>query len=498
VVSASTPMKTIVILSRGARLSALFGRVARELGRTHRIIVVFRVWNEATADDPKDWVGIDNLISYNLRDEMRKRATGDLSARASQIEKEIGLSVYRSASNYLLYRRFSKEYFGAWNGLYDSEQEILHEFVGSHSLMTEIIDRHQPDVMFSETPDVVAHRVAQATAFRRGIFTLGLAFNNLFGDGIVNFTMGCNRRNPLLEYYYRNPEEVSAASWKATDALMARLAVDGVRNAKYIKDYLRDIDHRRYTRNASRFFRRLLSSRNLAEVVAQLKAAVARLLNKRWLDRHLKRELPSAPYVLVLLHYQPEASTCMAASRWVDQDRMIEQLAINAPMGIRIAVKENPRGFGWRGYEYYSRLLDLKNVFLVHPLVSNDALIREAAAILSITGTVGMEGIALGKKVAVLGRPAYDIYEGVRKIDNPEEIFDHLVDPGWTPESMVGERRRFFAAVAESSFFLGGPQRGEPWPLADEAGPNLARALESFLSVIERAQLRADQVSPAL
>ncbi|MGB7259735.1 MAG: hypothetical protein WBD48_16800 [Pseudolabrys sp.] len=490
-------MKTVLILSRGARLSATFGHLARELGRKHRVIVVFRIWNEATAHDPADWVGIDNLVSYDLREETKRRATGDLKARAQEIERKINLTACQSAANYLLYRRFSRDYFGTWSGLYDSEREILEEFVGSHSLIAEIFEKHRPDLVFCETPDLISHRVAQAVALQHGVFTLGFAFNNLFGDGLVNFTFGCNYRNPVLEYFYRNASEISDAARAKADKLAERLARGQVHEAGYIREYKQTIGGQR-AGALKRVAARVSSALGVWELVLAGKRALVASRNRRWLNRHLKREIPAGPYVLVSLHYQPEASTCLAAPRWVDQDKIVEQLAINAPAGIRIAVKENPRKFGLRGKDYFAPLKDFQNVDLLHPLVPNEKLIRNASAILSITGTVGIEGIALGKKVGILGRPSYDVFEGARKLDAPEEIFMHLADPSWKPEAMRDERRAFLAAMAEATFVFGKPQKGDPWPRPEDAGPNLARALDGFLAFLDRTQFKPSQLSPAL
>jgi hypothetical protein len=491
-------MKTVLILSRGARLSAVFGSLTRELSKKHRVVVVFGARRLIIADNPEDWAGIDNLTFYNLDSEIQARATGDLCQRASAIEKEIGLNLYRSASNYLLYRRFAKDYFKYWPDFYETEHELLTEYVGSYSLMSDIFDRYRPDLVFCETPDLIAHRVAQAVAYRRGIFCLGTGFNNLFGDGIVNFTFGCNRRNPWFEYFYGHQDELSAESWKAADDLMARLAAGRLHDANYVDDHKQSIEGGSAVGNIMRVKRHLNASLSIAERFAQLRRLVASYFNKRWLNRHLQHSLPTQPYILVSLHYQPEASTCMVAPTWVDQDYVVEQAAINAPCGIRIAVKENPKKFGLRGKAYYSRLADLTNVELIHPLVSNDMLIRNAAAVLSIAGTVGMEAIALGKKTAILGRPSYDIYEEARKIDHPADIFEHLADPSWNPESSVERRRRFLAAVAQSTFYIGPPQKATPWPRGEVAGPNYAHALDKFLRFVERTNFHVGSVNATL
>jgi hypothetical protein len=494
---AAAGMKTVLLLSRGERLSGLFGALARELSQKHRVIAVHRSHKTGSACDLRDWVGIKNLISYDLGLEIPLRAKDDLLTRAAEIEKQIGVTLYRSASNYLLYRRFAKDYFKTWSGFYGTENDILEEYVGAYALFRDIFDRYQPDLVFCETPDVISHRVAQAVAYRVGVFTLGTSFNNLFGDGIVNFTYGCNRRNPLLEYFYRHQHEISSENWDAADALMARLEAGKLHAPNYVEDHKQALQGHGIGESLDRAMQRLKTTMSIRERYAQLRRAVAVHQNKRWLNRKLQVSLPERPYVLVSLHYQPEASTCMVASKWVDQDSVVEQAAINAPSGIRVAVKENPKGFGLRGKAYYTRLLDLSNVDLIHPLVSNDQLIRNAIGVLSIAGTVGMEAIALGKRVAILGRPAYDIYEDARKISHPAEACNCLSDPSWNPERSTGQRRAFLAAMAQSVFYIGKPQKATPWPFPQTAGPNYARALDHFLSFVERTNftVRMDGVA---
>jgi hypothetical protein len=109
-----------------------------------------------------------------------------------------------------------------------------------------------------------------------------------------------------------------------------------------------------------------------------------------------------------------------------------------------------------------------------------------------------MEGIAFGKKVAILGRPSYDIYRGARVIGSPEEIFDHVADSSWQPEAMADERRAFLAALSASTFFLGHPQAINPWPRAEEAGLNYARALDRFLIWADRQKPSVAQLGAAL
>jgi hypothetical protein len=170
----------------------------------------------------------------------------------------------------------------------------------------------------------------------------------------------------------------------------------------------------------------------------------------RWLERHLHREPPAGRYVAFMLSHMPEASTCSQAPRWVNADAIVEQLAVNAPSGIKILVKEHPRTYGRRGPAFFEKLQRLPSVWLCHPSVDNYTMLSGAEAVLTITGSAGFEGLVLGRRVGVLGRPFYSRFPGVRPLNAPEEIFDAIADPAFHPDRMTAARETFLAAYLQS------------------------------------------------
>ena len=58
--------------------------------------------------------------------------------------------------------------------------------------------------------------------------------------------------------------------------------------------------------------------------------------------------------------------------------------------------------YGQRPKNYYSNLEKLPNVYLIHPTVSNENLIRNTEAIVTISGSIGLEGIVSKKKYSPL------------------------------------------------------------------------------------------------
>ena len=64
----------------------------------------------------------------------------------------------------------------------------------------------------------------------------------------------------------------------------------------------------------------------------------------------------------------------------------------------------------------------MPNVILGNADMDNFALVSRSTAIIATTGTAGLEGIVLGKRVGVLGRPYYSVYKGVSELNYPEDM----------------------------------------------------------------------------
>jgi capsule polysaccharide export protein KpsC/LpsZ len=161
---------------------------------------------------------------------------------------------------------------------------------------------------------------------------------------------------------------------------------------------------------------------------------------------------------------------------------------VNAPSDIKIVVKEHPATYGTRGRAFFQPLKDLPNVVLCDPTVDSYALLSRAQAIVATTGSVGLEGILLGKRVGVLGRPFYVAYKGVKALDYPEEIFEAMADPSWKPDEMRAETRDFLAAYVQSSHRFGHGGGTEIHPAS--GGDKWAHALLATMDYIEQHGLK--------
>jgi hypothetical protein len=127
-------------------------------------------------------------------------------------------------------------------------------------------------------------------------------------------------------------------------------------------------------------------------------------------------------YELYPLHFQPEASTLVQAPLYVDQLALLRDMAASLPVGLRLYVKEHVSSRGRRPLEFYRAVREIPSVRLLGPDTDTWALIRDAAVIAVITGTVGWEGLIYEKPVVTFGDVFFNLHPSVyRAGDVPKD-----------------------------------------------------------------------------
>jgi len=105
---------------------------------------------------------------------------------------------------------------------------------------------------------------------------------------------------------------------------------------------------------------------------------------------------PAKPFILLLLHVQPEASVDVCGSYVSDQIDNLTALARSLPATHEIYVKEHPSGLGCRSPADYRRIKSVPGVRLIDPFCDGFSLIRRAWLVASVSGTACYEAGLLG------------------------------------------------------------------------------------------------------
>jgi hypothetical protein len=444
--------KTVLLLSR-KRLFDFFKAIATELiTKGYHIIVC------ACPEEFEDWKSMNNenievLNFYKLCEVASLKPVSELRKIASQIEDRIGLSPYRANSLYLLTFRlarqlnqrmtkYDEEYYG-------SEEGTLKEYVGSYAILSDLFEKYRPDTVLYECIDFIPSSIAFVLARQYGKFAFSPEPSPLKKTSL-NLGFGTYKKNIKLEYFYANRSLLKKESYEEGDNYIKELSdVNKYHGPHAMKSYNSRVSENPYF--SSRVIKNLLKGRYFTRPFNNLK----RYMDKIWFDKNSRKAIPEEPFLAFFMHYQPEVPTTSAAPRWVNHEVTIEQLAVNAPSWLKILAREHPAGYGTRGKNYFGPLKRLPNVILCHPIVNPYEIISKAEVVVTVSGSVGLEAIILNKKVAVLGRPFYSVYNGVKKLNYPEDVFAHLKDKSWKPEEMVREKSDFIASYMQSLFDCG-------------------------------------------
>lgn len=135
---------------------------------------------------------------------------------------------------------------------------------------------------------------------------------------------------------------------------------------------------------------------------------------RRELNEHSRGDLGGESFWLFLLHFEPEKTTLPNGDLLGDQLYLVQQAASHLPRGTKLYVKEHPsqllstmNGHVGRPPNFYSELSAIPEVQIVPPSSDLFTLMKNAQMILTVTGTVGVEGLLLGKSVVHFGHPWY-------------------------------------------------------------------------------------------
>lgn len=144
---------------------------------------------------------------------------------------------------------------------------------------------------------------------------------------------------------------------------------------------------------------------------------------KKYYDSKVTRCNQEEKYIYFPLHYQPENTTAPAGDIFANQYLCVETVLKNTPEDVFVYVKEHPSQFmsqflgqTSRIREFYNDLAKNKRVRLISIDENPFVVMKNAIAVMTVTGTVGWEAMCNRKPVVIFGSVWYEKYEGVLRV----------------------------------------------------------------------------------
>ena len=106
----------------------------------------------------------------------------------------------------------------------------------------------------------------------------------------------------------------------------------------------------------------------------------------------------------------------------MNQLEIVKHIAKSIPVDFKLYVKEHMvmKYRFWRPISYYKQIMNLPNVVLIHPSLTNVELLKKCSIAFTVTGTTGLEAGYYGKPSIIFGHTSYDSLPSVHRIKNLE------------------------------------------------------------------------------
>lgn len=174
-------------------------------------------------------------------------------------------------------------------------------------------------------------------------------------------------------------------------------------------------------------------------------------------NRLAKYPSDSTNNIVFFLHFQPERTSLPEAYHYANQWLIIKKITANLPNDVILYVKEHPSVFTnnfdvrYRNEDFYKDISKLKNVQLIPLDCDTFELIDNAKAIVTITGTVGVQALIRNKAVIAFGTASYRNLKNVYAVKNNiyfQKELNQLLNSTALEDSEI---KKIFLKVAQRS-----------------------------------------------
>lgn len=165
-------------------------------------------------------------------------------------------------------------------------------------------------------------------------------------------------------------------------------------------------------------------------------ASAKNILQKRKIIKYLHAisnsdvdELCREPFVLFLLHLDPEYTSSTLSRDFNHVHAVVQQLALSLPVGMKLVIKEHVWGLGNRRRDFYEDLMHLPNVVFADYRIRSTILAEKASLVSAVTGTIVLEASMLGKPVVTFTpRSEYSNLPNVHVVEDVSKLTECVAD----------------------------------------------------------------------
>jgi hypothetical protein len=481
--STHPPMKLYIYFSVHEKL---FERVAFELRNRHGLETVGGfVWGKDQEDllraSPVPWWRLDTFTDW-LKSLPGHRLDMDFLRQA---ESRYGLP---TLSRMVYGERHLLKRYG-----HDDVLKIIEIVIRRWE---RLFDEDRPDGIFVESIDSLPLLLMYGVARDRGVPIIHLDSGRI--DRLVAVTHDPFMTWSDVDQAFRNKlsQPLDAAARERASAFLTsfretRSRIQTPRRWMYPRPRLDDL---RRLAIASRRYLRDPQNPVLTSPWAMARQKATRVMNHIRSSHFdmFEQPVPGEKYVLFPLHYQPEVSTLVMGTFYLDQPALIGDIAKSLPIGYRLYVKEHFFAMGRRPIDEYRRIAKSFNVRLIGPMHDPIKMVENASAVTTIAGTMGWESVLMERPTVTFGDCFYNSYPQVfraglvAKTEWPRVFREALT--AFTPDTEL--LLKYIAAILENTyegyFSFDNPSTDPERCMREENYQNIAGVIANELGLTRR------------
>ncbi|KFM20095.1 Capsule polysaccharide biosynthesis protein [Marine Group I thaumarchaeote SCGC AAA799-P11] len=335
-------------------------------------------------------------------------------------------------------RKFEEKYqIDLWNVVYSdvtfreynpyytfSRDEILSVVKQICEFYEKILDQSNPDYLIIRPTDAIADQLLQMICKAKGVRVLTLGFARLGQRTMISTDMDVLEAHMLenfenVQFTQQELFELMHGYTKQQDIFRKKFRNSKLNWLKTGIEFLGLISKKEYRRYYAH------SGRTVPRVIGiEISNKFKKIIRERFLDKNSIRKLPDEKFVYFSLGLEPERTILIPTPFYSNQLEVIKNLARALPIEYQLFVKEHPmqKVRGWREIEYYKEILDLPNVQLIHPSVTNEEITKKSSLVVAVVGTSTLEAAIFGKPSIVFGKVIHSDLPSVFRVKNLEEL----------------------------------------------------------------------------
>lgn len=372
---------------------------------------------------PKEFFIKQNLTEFKkiwfFHDHIKKDHAPDLEY-LSQFETKYNINIWKLAINERIFYKF-------YNFHQFTNQEILAIEEDSCKLFENILDEIRPDFVLTYLPALHHLELFYELSRAKGAKLLVLS------QPMIGYKCRISEDREML-----NPnEKFNEIAISGRDFKTMRDYRDSFNISKQIKNSLEKQAKPKSKVKAA--FEFLFASDNKHEkthytyfgrtklrvLTYMITISIKKKIRERFMKKALLLDVDyKKPFVYFPLGVEPEANILITAPFFTNQIEMIRIISKSLPIGYELYVKENPAQVNreWRRISEYKEIIDIPNVKLLHPSISNEKLLERSSLVVTIAGSSGFEAAFYEKPSIVFSNVSYTLLPSVHRIKDIERL----------------------------------------------------------------------------